>query len=148
MIDKFYNKEQYKLKYKFLTDRKIPKGFEVHHIDINRSNNHISNLVLLPIPLHRKYHAIRERILSFKRCVPFDGIVFDMKLFNPEQIELDPYNNIKLFQDLYDIMEICNNWVYLRDVILGVVEWNKLESTDYEFVYENLKDFNTNRNDN
>ena len=59
-------------------------------------------------------------------------------------LELDPYNHIKLFQDLYDIMEICNNWVYLRDVILGVVEWNKLESTDYEFIYENLKDFKLN----
>lgn len=35
----------------------IPKGYEVHHIDHDRSNNDISNLELLTVSEHRKRHA-------------------------------------------------------------------------------------------
>lgn len=34
------------------------KLFEVHHIDRNRENNDVHNLVLLPKKLHREYHKI------------------------------------------------------------------------------------------
>jgi hypothetical protein len=34
----------------------IPKGFHVHHIDHNKSNNDISNLELLDFDTHMKYH--------------------------------------------------------------------------------------------
>ena len=36
---------------------KIPKGYEVHHIDGNRANNDISNLQLLTSEEHKKLHA-------------------------------------------------------------------------------------------
>lgn len=36
---------------------KIPKGYEVHHKDLNRANNNIDNLQLLTIAEHRKLHA-------------------------------------------------------------------------------------------
>lgn len=32
--------------------------FEIHHIDKNRKNNDISNLVLIPTVLHQKYHKL------------------------------------------------------------------------------------------
>lgn len=32
--------------------------FEVHHIDRNRENNDIKNLVLIPKKLHAEYHRI------------------------------------------------------------------------------------------
>lgn len=34
------------------------KLFEVHHIDRNRENNDVHNLVLLPKKLHKEYHRI------------------------------------------------------------------------------------------
>ena len=34
----------------------IPRDFEVHHIDLNHFNNDLSNLMILPKVLHRKYH--------------------------------------------------------------------------------------------
>jgi hypothetical protein len=142
IIDNASNANSYKTKYKQLTGRDISKGFEVHHIDIDRENDSIANLVLLPIKLHRRYHTIRKSILNFTNCVPRDGVICDMKLFNPEQIELDPYNHIKMFQDLYDIMNICNNWVYIRDVLLGVVDHCRMKNTDYEYLYQNDENFN------
>lgn len=40
---------------------KIPKGFEIHHIDFDHYNNDISNLIMLPRELHQEYHkAIYE----------------------------------------------------------------------------------------
>tara|TARA_R100001440_G_C2447793_1_gene107548 strand:- start:93 stop:509 length:417 start_codon:yes stop_codon:yes gene_type:complete len=35
---------------------KIPKGFEIHHIDANRNNNNIDNLIMLPKEFHRALH--------------------------------------------------------------------------------------------
>ena len=35
----------------------IPKGYEIHHKDFDKSNNHISNLVCLSKSEHSKYHA-------------------------------------------------------------------------------------------
>ena len=35
-----------------------PKQFEIHHLDMNRENNNISNLVLLPKKLHKEYHRL------------------------------------------------------------------------------------------
>ena len=35
----------------------IPKGYEIHHIDMDRDNNDISNLQLLSRSEHRKIHA-------------------------------------------------------------------------------------------
>ena len=35
----------------------IPSDWEVHHIDGNRQNNSIKNLVALPIKLHKRLHT-------------------------------------------------------------------------------------------
>lgn len=37
--------------------REIPKGYEIHHIDMNKDNNDVSNLQLLSRSEHRKVHA-------------------------------------------------------------------------------------------
>ena len=36
---------------------KIPDGYEIHHIDFDRSNNNISNLQLLTVTEHKKLHG-------------------------------------------------------------------------------------------
>lgn len=36
---------------------KIPKGYEVHHIDLNKINNNIDNLMLLTPSEHTKLHS-------------------------------------------------------------------------------------------
>ena len=35
----------------------VPKGFQVHHIDEDKSNNNISNLELLSITEHLSFHG-------------------------------------------------------------------------------------------
>ena len=44
----------------------IPNDHEIHHIDLNRKNGDINNLVSIPIHLHTKYHQNeREMIKCF-----------------------------------------------------------------------------------
>ena len=35
----------------------IPNGYEIHHIDFNKSNNHISNLIMLSKKEHLEIHS-------------------------------------------------------------------------------------------
>lgn len=51
----------------------IPLGYEIHHIDFNRENNNIENLLLLPKDLHKKLHKVRNT-----SCVNLDGF-FDFQ---------------------------------------------------------------------
>ena len=37
-------------------DLKIPKDWDIHHIDADRENNKINNLIMLPSKLHQALH--------------------------------------------------------------------------------------------
>lgn len=39
----------------------IPKGWDIHHIDFNKSNNLLSNLIALPHAYHNKIHYEMDR---------------------------------------------------------------------------------------
>lgn len=47
---------------------RISKSFDIHHIDHNRKNNDIENLVALPQTLHIKYHKLypQNEYLQYK----------------------------------------------------------------------------------
>lgn len=47
---------RYRKYYEESVGTKIDKDYEIHHLDFNRHNNYIINLVALPKYLHRKYH--------------------------------------------------------------------------------------------
>ena len=50
----------YREKYKKRFGIKFNNDYEVHHIDFDRSNNEIENLILLPRDLHKKLHKIHS----------------------------------------------------------------------------------------
>lgn len=64
----------YRKFYKETTGVEIPKGFDVHHIDGNRSNNDIMNLVAIPRNVHRSYHFheifLKEELCFTVNCNP------------------------------------------------------------------------------
>ena len=47
----------------------IPKGYEIHHIDFNKSNNHISNLIMLSKEEHLEIHSksLTDQHRQFRR---------------------------------------------------------------------------------
>lgn len=49
----------------------IPKGYVVHHIDLDKHNNDISNLALMTISGHAKLHQMLNRICKGAETIPF-----------------------------------------------------------------------------
>ena len=47
----------------------IPNGYEIHHIDFNKSNNHISNLIMLSKKEHLEIHSksLTDQQRQFRR---------------------------------------------------------------------------------
>lgn len=45
----------------------IPKGYHVHHIDEDRSNNQLENLCLLPAGIHSSWHQHREKQREYQK---------------------------------------------------------------------------------
>ena len=43
----------------------IPEGYEIHHIDENKANNDISNLVMMTKSEHRSFHSQSEKKTSY-----------------------------------------------------------------------------------
>lgn len=54
--------ENYREKYKRYYGIDFDKDFDVHHIDLDRENNDIDNLILLPKNLHERYHKCLTEI--------------------------------------------------------------------------------------
>lgn len=52
--------KNYRLKYKRHYGIDFGREYAVHHIDGNRENNDIKNLLLLPTKLHSKYHFLKQ----------------------------------------------------------------------------------------
>lgn len=57
--------KNYRTKYKKYYGIDFDKSYAVHHIDGNRENNDIDNLLLLPNNLHSQYHARRYLVEFF-----------------------------------------------------------------------------------
>lgn len=102
---KFYEKQ---------TKLKLPKNFEVHHIDFNRNNNKISNLVALPRNLHKKYHnSICIFSRDFKPNIQLVGICDYGNGYN----EYYKYS-LEVFMETY---KDCQIYIDFRDYLLGKI---------------------------
>ena len=141
LIDSIYKDEGYKRKYELITKIVQPKNFEIHHIDSNRENNHMMNLVLLPIKLHREYHKRKKHIIPIKGQVIPDGLLCDTELYNNCGADVMPDLDIlEKYKRFFEIQQVCCNWVYLRDCILGLDDY-VFDTFDYEKLYESNNKF-------
>lgn len=88
------------------------KEFQVHHIDGNRENNSIDNLVLLPRELHAKIHATIP--------VPFqEGLTVQEAVKKFQWAVLNGYSDWLMGVEIptfYDVMKECSYWGMLKMV--------------------------------
>tara|TARA_R110000744_G_C19066084_1_gene529554 strand:+ start:251 stop:601 length:351 start_codon:yes stop_codon:yes gene_type:complete len=90
---------------------KVPKDFDVHHIDGDRNNNDIINLVALPRVLHNKYHSAKysfhisfkeqDVVLSFDNC----NMGFGFELI--------------IIKEMHESLRECFQYILYRDILLG-----------------------------
>lgn len=109
---KFYEKEM---------EIELPEDWDVHHVDGNRANNSIENLIAIPKKLHQNYHTIKAKIDTIiKECRVIDDIFTPNEFCYPDYREFVNLNNEML--PLYN--EISH---YIRDkrAFLDYKESNK-----------------------
>lgn len=112
--------EDYRKKYEKKLDLKIPRNYVIHHIDFNRENNDIHNLVMLPRELHNKYHNLASKILKTqdeKIEIKLKGIFENGHAFNYWYKE----EYIKMITEFIDVYYKAQKYVDYRDYLLGYI---------------------------
>lgn len=108
-VDKIIN---YRKFYSEITGIKVPKGFEVHHIDLNRENNQIENLVAIPIGLHAKYHLL----------LPYVSQEINLRRRLLSSVDTGHAYNGFIAEKIKEFTEVhqeCIKWMDFRNYLLG-----------------------------
>lgn len=98
---------------------KIPKGYEVHHIDFDRSNNKIMNLVLLPKELHNKYHTLvnRYKSMNYELVIKLQSSIQFGYGINDYIVK----ENLEIIKEFSNVWYECVKYVDYRNELLGLL---------------------------
>ena len=96
--------------------------YVVHHIDGDRENNAIGNLVLLPYSLHARYHMQKNSVL---RDTSF--------ILTSSGAQAQPY---MMLRGLLDTMDECAKWMRAKEradelLFYGVTDFDSFEGVNY-----------------
>lgn len=111
--------ENYRKVYKEKCNIAIPKGYDIHHIDFNRENNDIMNLVMLPKKMHNKYHKTLLELKSYKYEVvtKVQSVIESGNLINDYILK----NQHELERKFISIWYECQVYVDYRNYLLGLM---------------------------
>ena len=116
---------RYRRHYENITNKKVPSNFDIHHLDKNRENNNINNLVALPRQTHKNLHK-------------YDNIDLNVKLHKIPKGIIEGGNGYLYYMisqlTRYSIIyESVSKWIDYRDYLL-----------DRIIDYHNIKDYKEN----
>lgn len=98
--------KNYRLKYKRYYNIEFSGSYDIHHIDFDRKNNDISNLLLLPKELHAKYHLLINELGGVDKCGNIHCSVY---------INLCVSNfNAPILEQLGAVLQDINKWVIYK----------------------------------
>ena len=84
--------------------------YAIHHIDGNRTNNNIDNLILLPLELHSKYHQQKQIV---------DEQKFPTRICGNE-VNMQNYS-LSYFEDFIETLKECNKWYDFKMFLCGKI---------------------------
>ena len=110
------------------------KDFEVHHINCNRDDCTIENLLLLPKKLHREYHLA---LYNFSRSLN----MFSTDLYSKESpVSMSNDYVANNFKKLIEVQKKCFMWFYYRDALLKIIpDYYGIANDSPEELYQNLE---------
>lgn len=103
---------------------KFSSEYVIHHIDENRENNDIKNLLLLPRVLHSKYHTYKTQYLTI---TGESGICLDLTYSGSKQRDFQ----LSYLQSLTEVLSEISYWVYEK----------YLADNGYKEAYRNFKKY-------
>lgn len=111
----------YRKFYEQQTKVKLPKNFEVHHIDLNRDNSEIENLVAIPKDLHNSYHTLLQETNIAADPITIDSLIPQKDIskgFMYLEFRIDSLNEyLKQYKEL-------QKWIIYREYLLGNILYN------------------------
>lgn len=123
-IDELYTNNHpylYRKKYEFLTGIKVPKSFIVHHINCDRSDNRISNLVALPLSIHRNYHYNLQIIKNLLCSIGSDKNAIDLSLYDTGGSEVFGFSLTEDMLKFFKLQQDGCFWVNYRNALLSII---------------------------
>lgn len=102
--------KNYRVKYKRYYGIDFDKKYVIHHIDENRENNDIKNLLLLPLELHSKYHTYKNEF----NLVAKDGLCFELSYSGSSMLSMQ----LHYLDDFVAVFREIQRWIeykYLAD---------------------------------
>lgn len=97
---------------------KIPRDYDIHHIDGDHHNDSLDNLLLLPRALHAELHRAED---MFSRIIE----VGDLRNFHSMHARL----NVTTLQDLADAIDQVSLWMNAKDIAEARID------NDYDYLY-------------
>lgn len=85
---------------------------EIHHIDRNRDNNHISNLILLPRELHSELHKWLTEIKHYEGATGKDVIT----LMQEQVLNIGNTFVASSIDGISNVLSKCMGWGLLKAV--------------------------------
>lgn len=101
----------------------LPRGFDVHHIDQNRNNNFLENLVAIPKEIHQGYHKTHRNVLVWK----IDGVSIPLGHGIPGNLYFETALDF-LNQHAFYRREVCK-WIDYKHFLLGRI--NNIHNLSY-----------------
>jgi hypothetical protein len=99
----------YRKFYEKVLNVKLIKDFHVHHIDGNRENNEINNLLALPKDLHNKYHKCVNDYYRYCHSKKLNVKINSHNCNFAFQFEVNTMNN------LHSILKECQKYLLYRN---------------------------------
>lgn len=97
----------YRKYYKKYYGIEFGKEYEIHHIDLNRNNNNIDNLVLLPKELHARYHFYLNNLAIYRTDEKYK-LEIDFRVHGNNACNLSYTHNI--IKGLIETLNECSKW--------------------------------------
>lgn len=97
----------------------VPEDFDIHHIDFNRENNSIKNLVAVPRKLHKQFHFYHKLVKSRFDQLYINGIVYCTTFCGIDSNELEINNFIKDYRKYLKVFYDMCSYVNKKENILN-----------------------------
>lgn len=110
---------QYRKSFKNYYGIEFSNAYDIHHIDLNRENNSMKNLMILPKKLHQQYHYYLNATLHLRKDGKATERTIDFKIQN-HMMTVNSYE-MTFINSLMGVLTECSKWMDFKSYLDGTM---------------------------